>query len=191
MKIGILALQGSIIEHINSLKLLQSKYDFEIVEAKYKKQLEEIDALILPGGESTTISKLLNDFDLTDTIIKRVKNGMPIFGTCAGMILLAKEIENEPAHLKLMDIVVKRNGYGSQLDSFRKDEIVDDISSNALPLIFIRAPFVVKTSDNVQILKKIDDKIVAVRQDNMLAVSFHTELTDNIDLHEYFIKMIK
>lgn len=186
--IGVLALQGSVAEHMKMLSMIEGITPCEI---RGPQEMDAISGIILPGGESTTIGKLLKEFDLLDIIIEKVKNGMPVWGTCAGMILLAKEIIGEDyVHLGLMDISAKRNAYGSQLDSFRIDCKIPDVSDIEIPLVFIRAPLVENFSGNVKVLARINGKVVAVRQDNMLATSFHPELTDDLSFHRYFIKMV-
>ena len=184
--IGVLGLQGAIAEH---LALLEQIPDIKAATIKTKDEIQSVDGLIIPGGESTTIGKLLDDFDLTDVLRERILQGMPVWGTCAGMILLAKEISNhERTFLNVMDIKVLRNAYGSQLDSFKTLLHVPEISNIEIPLVFIRAPYVEKVWNDVEILAKVDDKIVACRQQNMLATSFHPELTDDISFHKYFIE---
>lgn len=186
MKIGVLALQGGVIEHMNHLRAL----DCEAVEVRKPEELDELDGIILPGGESTTIGKLLRKTAIFGKLKEKIINGFPVWGTCAGMILLAKDIENDEArHLQVMDITVKRNGYGSQIDSFSTNLRLNEVSDVEIPLVFIRAPFITKIKDSVKVLCKIDRNIVAVRQDNMLATSFHPELTENLEFHRYFIKM--
>lgn len=183
-KVGVLSLQGAVIEHITMLKQLPTIVP---VEVKSKNDILKIDGLILPGGESTTIGNLLKKFDLHNIINQRIKKGMPVWGTCAGMILLAKEIENQDSnHLGVMDFKVKRNGYGAQLDSFVTNTYVSLLNKN-LDLVFIRAPYVVSHKDSVNVLCTVNGKIVAVRQDNMLATAFHPELTPEIDFHRYFV----
>lgn len=188
IRVGVLALQGSVIEHI---KMLEKIFGVIPIEVRSKEDILNIDALIIPGGESTTIGKLLNDFDLMDSIKERIMQNMPVWGTCAGMILLAKELENEDIpRLKVMDIVVRRNAYGSQLDSFTSFVKIDEISNKELKLIFIRAPWVCSVGDSVKVLLELDNKIVAVRQGKMLATSFHPELTDDISFHKYFVDIV-
>lgn len=182
--IGVLALQGSVIEHIGMLNRIQG---VQAIEVKTIEELDLISGLILPGGESTTISKLMNIFGLLDPIRQKIIEGMPVWGTCAGMILLAKEIIGEDGmHLGVMDISVRRNAYGSQLDSFTISKVIQEVCNVEIPLVFIRAPWVERTSDKVTVLAQINDKIVAVEQDNMLATSFHPEITNNLCFHEYF-----
>lgn len=187
MTVGVLALQGAFIEHIEILKEL----GVETKEIRKKTDFDEtIDGLILPGGESTTMGKLLRETELYNTIKDRILDGMPVFGTCAGMILLAKEIENSPAvHLGTMGITVKRNAYGRQLASFHTYGAFGDLDQIEMP--FIRAPYIDSVQDNVQILSVIDDKIVAARENNQLATSFHPELTKDYRIHQYFLNMIK
>ncbi len=188
IKVGVLSFQGSVEEHMNSLKKIDN---VEAVEVKTLSALNEVNGLILPGGESTTISKLLNIFNLSSPLKKRIENGMPVWGTCAGLILLAKNIENEQPHLKVMDISVKRNAYGTQIDSFTTTSKISEISEKELPLVFIRAPWIENAKSNVKILSKINGHIVAARQQNMLATSFHPELTNSSEFHNYFVNMIK
>jgi 5'-phosphate synthase pdxT subunit len=176
-RIGILALQGNFIEHFNVLKKISG---IEPVYVKNKEDLKNLSGLILPGGESTSIGKLLIKYKLDKAIKSHVKKGMGIFGTCAGCILLAKKVDS-PYSLKLMDIEVVRNAYGRQLDSF----------SSPFGL-FIRAPKIIKTlSREVKILKKYKGEIVMVQQKNMLAGTFHPELTDNLKIHRYFTRFCR
>ena len=186
MTIGVLALQGAFIEHIHRLKELH----IDSFEIRQKKDLEQtMDGLILPGGESTTMYKLLEDLEMTDSIIKLIDNGLPVLGTCAGLLLMAKEIENHSqSFLNLMDIKARKNAYGRQLGSFRCNGTFDDLTD--LEFVFIRAPYIVSTSKNVEILAKHDDKIVAARQDNKLVTAFHPELSKNTEIHQYFLNMI-
>lgn len=188
--VGVLDLQGSVQEHlalINKVEL--DGYVIEGMRVKYHEDLFKIDGLIIPGGESTTLGKLLNSFSLTQPLRQKITNGLPVWGTCAGLILLAKTIEGrESTHLSVMDIDVKRNAYGSQLDSFCISETIDQISETPIPLIFIRAPYINSIQKNVNILKRIDGNIVAAYQDNMLVTSFHPELTEDITMHKYFVE---
>lgn len=187
--IGILGMQGAIAEHQEIL--LQIPHTKTRI-VKTAKDLDCIDGLILPGGESTTIGKLLDYFSLKEILQQKIISGLPVFGTCAGLILLAKNIENETnTHLATMDITVKRNGYGSQLDSFSTNLLIPTIDKNMpIPLVFIRAPYITKTSKDVQILATLDNKIIAARQKNMLVSSFHPELTCDLRFHQYFLSMI-
>jgi 5'-phosphate synthase pdxT subunit len=185
-KIGVLALQGAFNEHIEIIKSL----GHEGIEIRKAEQLNNLDGIILPGGESTAMGKLLDDFQIKETLVNKINNGLPVWGTCAGMILLAKELDgDEKAHLKVMDIKVKRNAYGSQLDSFVTNEVIEEVSEKEIPMVFIRAPYIVDIDEKVDLLHKVDGNIVAVRQGNMLATSFHPELTNDTTFHEYFINM--
>lgn len=187
--IGILDLQGAVKEHVDKINELHGA---KALRVKKGKDLEAIDGLIIPGGESTTIGKLLRDFDMVNPIKKKIEDGMPIWGTCAGMIILAKRIiGSDYNHLGVMDIEVRRNGYGTQLDSFITGEIVEGVSEETIPLVFIRAPYAEKVNEGVKVLCKLDNKIVACRQNNMLATSFHPELTEDLTMHNYFYNMCK
>ena len=187
MLIGVLSLQGAFIEHENMLK----KLNVDFFEIRNKEDIQrDFDGLILPGGESTTMGKLLRELDLFDDLREKILNGLPVFGTCAGMILLAKTLSNdERKHFALMDIEVKRNAYGRQLGSFYTLDEFEGIGK--VPMVFIRGPYVENVKDNVKVLSKVNGNIVAVKQDNMLATSYHPELTDDTKVHEYFINMIK
>jgi len=184
--IGVLALQGAFREHIDIIGFLGHKG----VEIRKVEDLNSIDGLILPGGESTAIGKLLVDFKIKEILIQKIRDGLPVWGTCAGMILLAREIANDKTtHLSLMDIVVRRNGYGRQLGSFKIDGVFKGIE-NKIPMVFIRAPYIESVGKGVEILGEIDGKIVAARENNLLATSYHPELTDNLETHRYFINMM-
>lgn len=182
--IGVLALQGGFIEHINALK----KLDIESFEIRKMSDLDgkEIDGLILPGGESTVMGKLLWETGLFTPIKEMIERGVPVFGTCAGMILLAKNIENDNSvYFGAIDITVKRNAFGRQLGSFHTEEAFQGIG--LVPMTFIRAPYITKAADDVEILASVDGNIIAARQRNVLVTAFHPELTDNICVHKYFI----
>lgn len=187
--IGILGMQGAIAEHQEIL--LQIPHTKTRI-VKTAKDLDCIDGLILPGGESTAIGKLLDYFSLKEILQQKIISGLPVFGTCAGLILLAKNIENQTnTHLATMDITVKRNGYGSQLDSFSTNLLIPTIDKNMpIPLVFIRAPYITKTGKDVQILATLDNKIIAARQKNMLVSAFHPELTCDLRFHQYFLSII-
>ncbi|MGN0943928.1 pyridoxal 5'-phosphate synthase glutaminase subunit PdxT [Fusobacterium varium] len=187
MKIGILALQGAFLEHKNILDYL--KIDNCLV--KTKEQLEDIDGIILPGGESTAMGKLLRDFNILGPLKEKIKSGLPVFGTCSGMILLAEKLSNsETVHLGVMGIEVKRNAYGRQLGSFEIEEDFKGINKK-VKMVFIRAPYVKNIKEGVEILATVNGNITAVRERNMLAVSFHPELTNDTSVHEYFLDIIK
>lgn len=187
MKIGVLALQGGVIEHINALQ----KLGVSTTLVKKVQDLDNIDGIILPGGESTAISRLLKISGMFESLKNKINEGLPCYGTCAGMILLAKEIMGESSHLGVMDIVVRRNAYGRQLSSFMTYAVIQEISNKMIPLVFIRAPWIEKTSPNVQVLLKLNEKIVMAREKNILVSSFHPELTNDLSVHKYFINMIK
>lgn len=187
--VGVLAIQGAVAEHINCLQKIDG---IKPVEVKTNEDMQTIDGLIIPGGESTTIGKLLNEYEMIPVLRSKIQHGMPIWGTCAGMILLAKRIVNQDiTYLDVLDVDVRRNAYGSQLDSFQTDALIPKISSNPLPLTFIRAPYIEKTGSNVDVLLELDEKIVAVEQDNILATSFHPELTDDLSFHKYFVQKVR
>lgn len=186
MVIAILAVQGSFFEHEQILDKLGVEY-FEI---RQKSDLErDFDGLILPGGESTTMGKLLHELDLFDTLQKKIADGLPVYGTCAGMILLSNKLSNdENVYFGTMDITVRRNAYGRQLGSF---ETVSDIKGiGEVPMIFIRAPYIESVGEKAEVLATVNGNIVAARQGNQLATSFHPELTDDTKVHEYFLSMI-
>ncbi|GHU63438.1 pyridoxal 5'-phosphate synthase subunit PdxT [Bacteroidia bacterium] len=186
LKIGVLALQGGFIEHIQHLQSLQAD-TFEIRKKTDIKQ--EMNGLIIPGGESTTIGKLLKDLDLYSDVKNKIEQGLPVFGTCAGMILLAQEISGtETVHFGLMNIVVKRNAYGRQLGSFFTEADFKGIGT--IPMTFIRAPYIESTGEGVEILSVVDNHIVAACEKNILVTSFHPELTSDNRVHRYFLEKV-
>ena len=192
MRIGVLALQGAFIEHEKILE----KIGVETFEIRKKSDLSNailnnsIHGLIIPGGESTTIGKLLHDLDLFDDIKELISDGLPTFGTCAGLILLAKKIENDDrVHLSLMDIKVKRNAYGRQLGSFFTENEFKHVGK--VPMTFIRAPYITEVGKNVEILSEVDGNIVAAKENNILVTSYHPELNDDLQVHKFFIDMCK
>ncbi len=188
LTIGVLALQGGVREHLSHLNQLSG---VKAIKVKKKADFSEIDGLILPGGESTTIGRLLNIFDLKDIIIKYAQQGLPIWGTCAGMILLAKEIVNdEEKHLGLMDIQVKRNAYGSQLDSFTTRAKIAEVAEQEIPLTFIRAPYIIEVGPEVEVLLELKGEIVAAKENNLLVTSFHPELDEDLSFHRYFANLV-
>lgn len=188
MRIGILALQGAFIEHKHAL----DKLGIESFEIRQLRDIEKpFDGLIIPGGESTVIGKLLHKLDLFEPIKSLIEGGMPVFGTCAGLIVLAREVIGEKPHLAVMDITVRRNAYGRQYDSFAGEADIPKVSDKPVPLVFIRAPWIESVGEKAEVLLELDGHIVAARQDNMLVTSFHPELTDNTAFLEYFIKMVK
>lgn len=183
MKIAVLALQGAFIEH---KKMIESLGE-ECIEIRQKKDLEKgFDGLILPGGESTVIGKLLKDLDLFDELKKRIEEGLPVFGTCAGLIILAQSLSNdERKHLSTLPVTVKRNAYGRQLGSFYTEEQFGNVGK--IPMTLIRAPYIESVESGVEILAKVDGNIVGVRYNNQIGVSFHPEVTECTKVHEYFI----
>lgn len=187
MKIGILGFQGAIVEHQQHIE----RVGHEPVIVRYPEQLRELDGIILPGGESTTMGKLLNRTGMMEPLKEVILNGLPVWGTCAGMILLAKELDNDPVrHLALMDITVKRNAYGTQIDSFDTEVSLPAISEDKIPLVFIRAPYITHLGKNVEVLCEVDGNIVAAREGNMLVTSFHPELTDSPVFHRFFCERV-
>ncbi|MDD3171451.1 MAG: pyridoxal 5'-phosphate synthase glutaminase subunit PdxT [Bacilli bacterium] len=187
MVIGILGFQGSVIEHQKMIEKLGEKYKI----VKKIEDLKGIDGIIFPGGESTTMAKLLHIFGLYSPLRDAIANGLPVFGTCAGMILLAKEIVGEEPHFGLMDIKVRRNAYGSQIDSFSTHQKIEEFGNHEIPLVFIRAPWIEEISGETRVLYRLDGKIVCARENNMLVSSFHPELTNDLSVHQYFIRMIE
>ena len=186
VKIGVLGLQGAVREHVKSVEASGA----EAVVVKRIEQLEEIDGLILPGGESTTMRRLIDKYAFMEPLRTFAKSGKPMFGTCAGMILLAKTlIGYEEAHIGAMDITVERNAFGRQKDSFGALSI-EGVGEDFVG-VFIRAPYVVEVADNVEVLSKHGDRMVAVRQDQFLVASFHPELTDDHRVTAYFVEMVK
>ncbi|WP_018131382.1 pyridoxal 5'-phosphate synthase glutaminase subunit PdxT [Effusibacillus pohliae] len=189
MKIGVLALQGAVTEHINSLQ--QAGAD-QVVPVKRKEELEGLDGLVLPGGESTTIGKLMNQYGLMEPIRQMAQAGTPMFGTCAGLILLANRIHGQDwAHLGVMDILVNRNSFGRQRESFETDLEVKGIEGELYRAVFIRAPHIMETGDGVEVLATYQDRIVAARQGHLLAAAFHPELTNDVRFHKYFLDMVR
>ncbi|MDQ8737512.1 pyridoxal 5'-phosphate synthase glutaminase subunit PdxT [Paenibacillus sp. LHD-38] len=187
MKIGVLALQGAVAEHIRSLELAGA----EAVAVKRVEELEELQGLVIPGGESTTIGKLMRKYGFMEAIADFSAQGKPLFGTCAGLIVLADQIEGqEDAHLRLMDMTVARNAFGRQQESFETDLDVKGIDE-PVRAVFIRAPLIKKVGSDVEVLSTYRDEIVTARQGHLLAVSYHPELTDDFRLHTYFVDMVK
>jgi 5'-phosphate synthase pdxT subunit len=188
MKIGILALQGAVREHRNLLRRL----DVETVDVLNPDDLCGIDGLILPGGESTTVGKLLIRYNLLEPTVELGRKGLHILGVCTGLILLSKHINNsEQYRLGLMDTCVERNAFGRQLASFEADMIIPALGYTPFHTVFIRAPYIEKVGDNVKVLLSYQDKILFAEQDNFLAAAFHPELTDDTRIHEYFLSKIQ
>jgi 5'-phosphate synthase pdxT subunit len=187
VKIGVLAVQGAFTEHIQRLRQL----GVEAVEVRLPSHLEGLDGLIIPGGESTTIGKLMAAYKLEQPVRRLAAEGRAIWGTCAGMIMLAKDIEgSDQPRLGLMDIGVNRNAFGRQVDSFEADLRIDGIGSEPFRAVFIRAPVMTRAGAGVRVLAKLDDgRMVAAEQGKLLVTAFHPELTDDIRLHEYFVQL--
>lgn len=187
IKVGVLGLQGAVREHVRSIE----ECGAEAVVIKRKEQLEEVDGLILPGGESTTMRRLIDKYDFMESLKEFAESGKPMFGTCAGLILLAKNIIGyEEPHIGVMDVQVERNSFGRQRESFEADLDIAGVAED-FAAVFIRAPHIVEAGENVEILAKHNDRIVAAREGRFLGCSFHPELTDDHRLTAYFIDMIK
>lgn len=185
MKVGVLALQGAFREHEKIL----ATCGVEAAQIRKPQQLDKISALIIPGGESTTIGKLLNEFQLFEPVIKIGREGLPIFGTCAGLIMMAREIAGsaQPC-LGLMDTCVERNAFGRQVDSFEADLDIAAIGEQPFRAVFIRAPYIIEAGSGVEVLASFGEKIVFARQGRFLAVAFHPELTGDFRIHQYFLE---
>ncbi|HOV80958.1 MAG TPA: pyridoxal 5'-phosphate synthase glutaminase subunit PdxT [Bacillota bacterium] len=185
MKVGVLALQGAFREHQKML----AGCGVESVQVRKPEQLEGISALIIPGGESTTMGKLLNDYRLFEPIRKMGRAGLPIFGTCAGLIMLAGEIYGSvQPRLGLMDMTVARNAFGRQVDSFETELEIPVLGPQPFRAVFIRAPYIMSAGSSVEVLAGFGGKIVLARQDKLLAAAFHPELTGDLRLHRYFLE---
>ncbi|TCS78134.1 pyridoxal 5'-phosphate synthase glutaminase subunit PdxT [Tepidibacillus fermentans] len=187
MKIGVLALQGAVAEHMRMIEMIGE----ETVAVKKVEQLEELDGIIIPGGESTTIGKLMKKYGFDSALVEFSNQKKPIFGTCAGLIILAKEINGtSDTHLALMDIKVERNAFGRQRESFETNLAIKGVAED-FRAVFIRAPYIMEVKNDTEILSIFDDKIVAARQGHLLGSAFHPELTLDPRLHQYFVEMIK
>jgi pyridoxal 5'-phosphate synthase pdxT subunit len=185
LTIGVLALQGAVAEHIRMIE----KAGATGVVVKRVEQLKDIDGIIIPGGESTTIGKLMREYGFIDELCAFSKQGKPLFGTCAGLIILAKDIVGQDtAHLQLMDIAVARNAFGRQRESFETDLEIKGIEES-VKAVFIRAPLIEKVGAEVEVLAEYQDQIVAARQGHLLVTSFHPELTEDYRMHSYFVTM--
>jgi 5'-phosphate synthase pdxT subunit len=186
MKIGVLALQGAVAEHIRMLELAGA----EGIAIKTVEQLDEVEGIILPGGESTTIGRLMRTYGFIEPLQQFSKQKKPIFGTCAGLILIAKDISGQDqTHLQLMDITVARNAFGRQRESFETDLVVEGIADD-VRAVFIRAPLIEKVGKEVRVLARYQNQIVAAQQGHLLASSYHPELTEDYRMHAYFINMV-
>ena len=185
MKIGVLALQGAFIEHEKMLEGLGA----ECFEIRQKKDLlQDFDGLVLPGGESTVIGKLMRELDILEPVREKIQNGLLVLGTCSGLILLAEKISNdENVYLGTLPVRVKRNAYGRQLGSFFTEEEMKDIGK--VPMTFIRAPYVESVTEGVEILAEVKEKIVGVRYENQIGIAFHPEVTKDDRIHKYFLEL--
>lgn len=187
MKIGVLALQGAVREHAKSLEAP----DTEVIIVKRPEQLEEIDGLVFPGGESTTMRRLVEKYQFFEPLQAFAKAGKPIFGTCAGLILMATDVVGEPeGHLELMDMTVQRNAFGRQRESFETELSIRGVADD-VEAVFIRAPLIKEVGQNVEVLAEYKDEIVVARQDHLLSCSFHPELTNDRRFHQYFVQMVR
>ena len=189
MRIGVLAAQGAFAEHIATLNKLQ----VEALPVRLLQELRVLDGLIVPGGESTSISHLMLAYNLMSEIRSLAKSGLPVFGTCAGMILLANRISDsdEVEPIGVMDITVRRNAFGRQVDSFEAELKIPALGEKPFPAVFIRAPLIEQASSEVEILARLaDDTIVAARQGKLLASAFHPELTNDLRFHQYFLDIV-
>ena len=188
VSVGVLALQGDFAEHVSVMQEL----GVNTLEVRHAKEFDQIDALIIPGGESTTMARLLDLDEMRESLVRYAKEGMPVWGTCAGMIMLSTWVsDGRPEPLGLMDIKVSRNAFGRQVDSFEAALDIPVIGEEKFHAIFIRAPIVDHVEKAVTVLGRLDDStIVAVKQNSLLATSFHPELTKDYRLHEYFLEFI-
>lgn len=185
-RIGVLALQGAVSEHIKSL----SACGTAAVAVKHAEDLDGLDGLVLPGGESTTMRRLMDKYNLFE-VIKIFAESKPVFGTCAGLILMARRIDGRQSpHLGLMDIDVRRNAYGRQVDSFEADLAIKHVSDHYHG-VFIRAPYIISSGEGVEVLSTYEEHIVACRQGHFLTCAFHPELTDDLSMHRYFAHMVE
>lgn len=188
MRVGVLALQGTFIEHIDLLQQL----GVEAPPIRLPHEIDTLDGLIIPGGESTTMLRLMKSFGLLEPIRRMARQGLPIWGTCAGMILLARRVSNyQMETLGLMDVKVRRNAFGSQIDSFEVSLEIPSVGGEPFHAVFIRAPVIEETAAGVEILARLPDgTIVAAKQNLLLACAFHPEFTDDLRVHSYFLNMI-
>lgn len=187
VKIGVLALQGAVAEHVKALEASGA----ETIVVKRIEQLEEIDGLVMPGGESTTMRRLIDKYHFFEPLKAFAEAGKPVFGTCAGLILLASRIEGQDtSHLGLMDMTVRRNAFGRQRESFESKLMISGVGDDFIG-VFIRAPYIIEVGPEVEILSKHDEKIVAARQGHLLTCAFHPELEDDPRFHGLFVQMVE
>lgn len=187
VKIGVLGLQGAVREHVRALE----ESGAEAIVIKKREQLEEVDGLIMPGGESTAMRRLIDKYDFLESLKEFAQSGKPMFGTCAGLILLAKRIvEYDEPHVGVLDVTVERNSFGRQRESFETSLHIAGVAED-FNAVFIRAPHIVEAGENVEVLAKHNERIVAAREGNYLGCSFHPELTEDHRLTSYFVNMVK
>jgi len=199
INIGILAVQGDVAENILATKMAIEDLGMEgiVTEVKTPEQISDLDGLVIPGGESTVIGTLSLVNGSLKKIKEKIASGMPVFGICAGMILLSKKAkdrvvgEMDQPLLDFLDVKIERNAFGRQKDSFESEISMDNIGISKFPGVFIRAPSIIETGKDVEVLSKFNEKIIAVKQGNILGTSFHPELTGDISLHKYFVSMIR
>ena len=199
VNIGILAVQGDVAENILATKMAIEELGMEgiVTEVKTPEQISDLDGLVIPGGESTVIGTLSLVNGSLKKIKEKIASGMPVFGICAGMILLSKKAkdrvvgEMDQPLLDFLDVKIERNAFGRQKDSFESEISMDKIGISKFPGVFIRAPSILETGKDVEVLSKFNEKIIAVKQGNILGTSFHPELTGDVSLHKYFVSMIK
>lgn len=199
LNIGVLAVQGDVAENIMATKMALEDLGIEgiVNEIKYPEQISELDGMIIPGGESTVIGQLSLVNGSLKQIKERIASGMPVLGICAGMILLSKRVKDrvvgdmDQPLLDLLDVKIERNTFGRQRDSFESEISMEKIGIPKFQGVFIRAPSIVETGKNVEVISKFNEKIVAVKQGNIIGTSFHPELTDDLSLHKYFVSLIK
>ncbi|TLS35005.1 pyridoxal 5'-phosphate synthase glutaminase subunit PdxT [Pseudalkalibacillus caeni] len=186
VKIGVLGLQGAVREHVKALEAKNA----EIIVIKRVEELEGLDGLVIPGGESTTMRRLIDKYGFMEPL-KQFAQQKPVFGTCAGLILLAKNIEGQDhAHLAVMDVTAKRNAFGRQRESFEATLNVKGVADDFVG-VFIRAPYIIEVGEDVEVLATFNDHIVAARQGRFLSCAFHPELTDDDRMHQYFVQMVE
>jgi 5'-phosphate synthase pdxT subunit len=187
-RVGVLALQGDVVEHVHALE----RAGADVIEVRTPDDLARVDALVVPGGESTTVIRLLDRFGLTEPIKARVRDGMPFWGTCMGMIVAAHDVADiaQPT-LDLLDVTVRRNAFGRQVDSAEVPLAIPALGAEPFPAIFIRAPWIERTGPAVETLAERGGHGVMVRQDNVLGTSFHPELTGDDRVHAYFLSMLQ
>jgi 5'-phosphate synthase pdxT subunit len=188
LTVGVLALQGAVEPHA----LMLERCGIRTLRVRFASEIDQIDGLIIPGGESTTVGKLMDRYGIDSRIVERAHAGMPVMGTCTGMILLARNIVGSDQHrLGLMDTTILRNAFGRQVDSFEADLHIPVIGDAPFRAVFIRAPYAVNCNGKTQVLAECENKVVLVQQGNLIGCAFHPELTDDSRIHEYFIGLVE